>query len=334
MSDRTGLITVIIPVYNVEEYLSRCIDSVINNTYSKLQIICIDDGSRDNSGSILDYYENMDSRIHVIHQRNKGVSAARNAGLRESKGEYIAFIDADDWVHPQYFEVMITLAQRLSASIVISSFIKTGEDIGFSKLDNGIISEQLVTFEHYLTSRKMKNYVWGKLYKTDLLKDVFFCENITLGEDAVFNAAIIYRLTRHSKIYYIDKELYFYYDRPGSILHTESSEALIIVSELLWDYSTQSNDLQLKSLYIQEAMKKTLTSRYSAIQKSRDKEFIARCNSLLEKCCDEVFSSKLLSLSDRIIYLIMYKKPLFYRLFKIINDPSILKWEKTQRKRN
>ena len=108
---RTG-ISIIIPVYNVEAYLPSCLDSIINNTFRDLEIICVDDGSPDNCGSILDKYAAEDSRIVVIHQENQGVAVARNNGIREAKGEFVAFIDSDDWIHPQYFQTLLNCIKK------------------------------------------------------------------------------------------------------------------------------------------------------------------------------------------------------------------------------
>lgn len=106
MSD-SPLISVIIPVYNVEKYLHRCLDSVIEQTYKNLEVILIDDGSTDHSGEICDDYAAKDVRIHVIHQENQGVSAARNKGLDTAKGEYIAFVDSDDYILPEMYAKML-----------------------------------------------------------------------------------------------------------------------------------------------------------------------------------------------------------------------------------
>ena len=103
------LVSVIIPVYNTAEYLPRCLESILSNTYSNLELICINDGSTDNSLNVLNYYANLDSRIIVINQQNSGVSASRNVGLDHASGEYIAFIDSDDWIHSCYFEQLMQI---------------------------------------------------------------------------------------------------------------------------------------------------------------------------------------------------------------------------------
>ena len=117
-------ISIIVPVYNVEEYIHKCINSILAQTYKDFELILINDGSPDNSGIICDEYARADSRIKVIHQQNSGLSAARNAGLAVAKGDYIGFVDSDDWIDKSMYESMITEAQTLEADIVICDYYK------------------------------------------------------------------------------------------------------------------------------------------------------------------------------------------------------------------
>ena len=114
-------ISVIIPVYNTAEYLPRCLDSVLQNTYQNLEIICVNDGSTDDSAAVLKRYAESDSRIIVVNKINEGVSAARNIGLDIATGSFVAFIDSDDWVHSKYFEVMMHFQIKFNADIVASN---------------------------------------------------------------------------------------------------------------------------------------------------------------------------------------------------------------------
>ena len=122
MNKKDNKISVIIPVYNVEKYLRRCLESVINNTYTNLEIICINDGSSDNSLKILNEYAARDSRVVVFSKSNGGLSSARNKGIKKSTGEYITFIDSDDWVHPQFFEILIQSLQNDNTDAAICGF--------------------------------------------------------------------------------------------------------------------------------------------------------------------------------------------------------------------
>ena len=117
------VVSVIIPVYKVEKYLRRCLDSLIAQTFADWQAICIDDGSPDRSPAILDEYAARDARIKVIHRANGGVSSARNLGIENASGNYIHFLDADDWIDPEYYQAMVTVATDSDADMVVSGFV-------------------------------------------------------------------------------------------------------------------------------------------------------------------------------------------------------------------
>lgn len=119
------LLSVIVPVYKVEPYLRRCIDSIRNQTYQNLQIILVDDGSPDNCGAICNEYTKIDSRIMAVHQKNEGLSGARNNGLLFAKGEYIAFVDSDDWIHPTMYQTLITMMEENDLDMARCSIIET-----------------------------------------------------------------------------------------------------------------------------------------------------------------------------------------------------------------
>ena len=123
-----NLISVIIPVYNVQDYLPRCLDSVINNSYRNLEIICVNDGSTDRGLEILRDYEKKDSRIHVFSKKNGGLSSARNEGLKHCTGKWVAFIDSDDWIHKNYFEVLLNHQKENDYDVVVCNYVRTSDD--------------------------------------------------------------------------------------------------------------------------------------------------------------------------------------------------------------
>lgn len=122
------LLSVIVPVYKVEPYLHRCIDSIRNQTYKNLQIILVDDGSPDNCGKICDEYAELDARIIVVHQKNRGLSGARNMGLRYAKGEYVAFVDSDDWISSDMYQTLVNLVELNDLDMARSSVVETDGD--------------------------------------------------------------------------------------------------------------------------------------------------------------------------------------------------------------
>lgn len=210
------LVTIIIPVYNTEKYLNRCLDSVINQTYKNLEIICINDGSKDNSLNILNEYVKKDSRIKVITQENQGVSKARNTGIEISKGKYLTFIDSDDWIEPNMIEEILKTAQNDYSDIVICSHY----DVFVERKKPYQYKTKETYFEYDSADGYIKEIIyfpvvpWGKLFKKDFIKDMRFDENLTISEDRLFWYNLLY-LT--PSITLLKKPLYNYLnERPQS----------------------------------------------------------------------------------------------------------------------
>lgn len=138
------MISIIIPIYNVEKYLNKCIDSILNQTYSDLEIILVDDGSTDKSSEICEYYKEIDNRIRVIHKKNGGLSEARNVGIDIAKGEYIAFLDSDDWADENLYKRLYQLSQKYSSDISMCSFkwVQNEKEV-LNKIDEEIVYSNL-----------------------------------------------------------------------------------------------------------------------------------------------------------------------------------------------
>ena len=191
MSD---LISVIIPVYNVENYIEKCLESIIHQTYTNLQIILIDDGSNDNSGAICDKYKEMDSRIQVVHQFNKGVSNARNMGLSLVRGKYVTFCDADDWIEPDMYEYLYGLLQKSNCNIAsCGAWMESGGNktaVGFArKKELHLNVKDSISAIH--VRRDMNGWICTKLFEIAAIKDLMFDEELKVCEDYVFQCDAI-----------------------------------------------------------------------------------------------------------------------------------------------
>lgn len=215
-------ITVIVPVYNVEHYLDQCLDSLISQTYKNLEIIVINDGSTDNSGAICQEYAQKDNRIIYIEKENGGQSEARNMGLDRMTGSYVTFVDSDDWVEPNYVEVLYKKLLEYCADIAVGNYYSYDEKEGifyfhiFGDSYYEKVYDNVSIFENLYESQHMKNFalicVAGKLYKADLFRDLRF-EVGKLGEDGYLNQKI-YLLAE--KTIYLNAGLYAYRQREGS----------------------------------------------------------------------------------------------------------------------
>lgn len=183
-------ISIVVPVYNVESKLYRCLVSIQNQTYSDFEVLLIDDGSKDSSGLICDEFVKMDSRFKVYHIENRGVSGARNFGIEKSLGEYLTFVDSDDYVETEYLSKLLV---EDGAELVISNVNYCSADLKqkLSQVENGnyciILKEQPDQIADLLKMRKL-NYVYAKLYRNDIISDynIRFHEEVSLGEDTMF----------------------------------------------------------------------------------------------------------------------------------------------------
>lgn len=200
-------VSIIIPIYNISEYIEECIISLCKQTYKKIEIILIDDGSTDNSGKICDEFEKKDKRIVVIHKENGGISDARNRGLDICTGEYIFFLDGDDYVEPNIIEILVSLLEKNSADI--SVVLKVGHHCITEEL---VIGNSEKMYQYLLDKSAVE--MWGKLYKNKLFKDVRFPIG-KIHEDAYVLPTVIFNA---KKIVVYNKGFYHYRQRENSIM--------------------------------------------------------------------------------------------------------------------
>lgn len=211
------LISVIVPIYNVEKYLSKCIDSIINQTYKNLEIILVDDGSPDNCPKICDEYEKKDSRIKVIHKENGGLSDARNAGMKIAKGEYISFIDSDDFISENFINILyrnLSVSKCDIAECDIVKFVEDENPVEQLSDKKPLVVDTEKGLSMLIAENEFHQYVTNKLYKSELIKGIYF-EKGKLHEDEFWTYRIFGRARSICKIYDV---MYFYFQRQNSIM--------------------------------------------------------------------------------------------------------------------
>lgn len=211
-------IAIVVPVYNVERYIRRCVQSVLSQTYENFILVLVDDGSSDHSGKICDEYAKLDSRINVIHQKNAGLSAARNAGIdwmvKNTECEWISFIDSDDWVHPRYLELLLESAEKHNAQISSCLFRNITDE---SLPDFDIWKSRLYSAEEYFKIDVVNAIVaWGKLYKIETFDNIRFPEG-KFHEDEFTTYKIIFS---YEKVAAVDQFLYAYFKNTEGIMHS------------------------------------------------------------------------------------------------------------------
>ena len=179
------LVSVIIPAYNIEKYISRCLDSIIAQTYNNLEIIVVDDGSKDQTAEILDDYQKRDSRIIVIHKENGGVSSARNQGLDIAKGDYIGFVDGDDLIKPNMYEVLVKLLEEENADIAHCGYQMVFPDRVDYYYNTGRRKIQTTQegLKDLLSGKMIEPALYNKLYRKQLFNNILLDEKIRMNED-------------------------------------------------------------------------------------------------------------------------------------------------------
>lgn len=217
-------ISIIVPFYNLKGYVSYCLNSILAQTFRDFEAICINDGSTDGTRELLEEYAKKDSRIKLIHQENQGVSVARNYGMQIAQGKYIAFIDGDDAITPEYFEILYREAEKSGADVTFCDFARTALDLEKNlepckEHPTVIIQDDII---HSLLSGeiRLRSAVWAKLYHKEFIANASFDPNIIMVEDQLFTYPIIFRLR---KICYIKAPMYLYTQRQYSLMQSSFS---------------------------------------------------------------------------------------------------------------
>lgn len=267
------LITIIIPIYNVAEYLPRCLDSILQQTHKNLEIILINDGSADDSGKICDNYATKDNRIKVIHQQNEGVSAARNVGLTAATGLWIGFADPDDFVQPTLYETLISQAEKTTKPLAICGFTKHHADGRVSQMDGKNISETLTA--HETLDIMLENYdgfggfVWNKLFNCEVLNsaNIRFNPMLHAYQDLVF---VVQFVLAAETATFVNMPLYDYFMREGGTTLSFSQKklsALDAVAEVINLMPTETLQQKAKAMHTATAVEfLILASRFGGTE--------------------------------------------------------------------
>lgn len=207
-------ISIIVPIYNAESYLDKCIESLMNQSYKNFEILLIDDGSNDKSLSICNQYAAKDSRIKVFHKENEGIAKTRNYGLSLSSGEYITFVDSDDYVHRNYLQSLFEAIEDNYCELAICSFARfTDDKIIHNKIEKSRVVDNLYLEQLLFTDPNIGKANWNKLYDAKILKKIKF-PDICLGEDYVVNFEYLKRI---KSVSILSDELYYYRITPSSL---------------------------------------------------------------------------------------------------------------------
>lgn len=310
-------ISIVVPVYNLDLFIGNCIESIRNQSFTDFELILVDDGSSDNSLEICKNYVNQDSRIFIIENTHEGVSAARNLGIEKATGEYIAFIDGDDLIHPNYLEYLYTTIKSCDADIVITGFMNVKSDY---VIDNHLDTKtfqinEITQDEIYSCLLGNLNYIniWGRLYKKSIIGNHRF-NNFSLGEDVEFNSRV-YNICH--KIVMINIPLYYYNIRRGSLSHSKFSDndiSCLKAFHFIYN-NVQNQDPLIKKIALIRLYKDLLSIRYRVTPQYKKE---------VQVCFEDIYFSTIndfkknpkISPFVKIVMLIFFKMPFSYRIFR------------------
>ena len=272
-----------------------------------------------------------DSRIRVLDQAHGGVSSARNAGLEQAVGDYVTFIDSDDWIHPAYFETLLHFSDRLEVDCVacrletVSEEKPIAEAAAFAHMDYAVKGKW-----EAVNDAQLKNNVCAHLYPRELVKDLRFPEGVPVGEDAIFNME--WMTKRDPKMAVVSERMYFYYSRMESAMHTrKSSEWVVPFVDWYMKQISGEPDEAVRGLYILEVLKKLFNARYGAQFGRGEKAFLTYCRKEIRKCCRMMWRNSFIPLKRKAAFTMFSYVPQVYRMWRIYDDPTLRDWERQQK---
>lgn len=277
-------VSVIVPIYNVQKYLKRCVDSILKQTYKNLEIILVNDGSTDNSRKIINEYKKLDNRVKAYHKENGGLSDARNYGIERATGDYILYLDSDDWLDINMINTMIEKAKEYKADIVQVGFYYSYEEYllydnrYYGENDDDIVLDKQELMKELVINEKVKNFAWGKLYKSEVVKDILFEKGVRF-EDVFWAHKVMDRVDKYVIVH---KPLMYYFQRNNSISGNYSLKNTDILKGLFERHIfIQANYTDLKNESYKIILK-TLFIHYDIISKINDSKKNIYLNSIRE----------------------------------------------------
>ncbi len=304
------MISVVIPIFNVEKYLCRCVESVLQQSYSELEIILVNDGSTDSSGQLCDKLAKRDSRIRVIHRKNGGASAARNTGIQVSTGEYITFVDGDDFIEPDIYQAMLKAIAEKGQKVIVNMGLRLIDEFGKTQNPPDAKTEDCyVKSKEYLRTVLMHqndSAVYTKLFPAKLIKNVSFREG-TSNEDVIFMIDLLPLL---EGIYFLKQVGYNYFIRKDSISRTYGKAVRDMVSNSIYIYEHVYNEYNdMRDVAFRFMLHQHMAYLFIVPREYRKDQLYTHTVALIRKNKFRALTNKYLTLRQKIMILMLVLFP-------------------------
>lgn len=315
-------LSVIMPVYNAEKYLDFSVQSVLNQTYKKFELILVNDGSKDHSLEICRKYETLDSRVRIIDQENKGISEARNAGIDQAIGKYITFIDNDDMINPNMYEIMLKYMVEDELDLVMCNAVRREQykieevakncdlcELTKRNLYEGMFSNSEIDWKYMV--------VWNKIYKTKIVKNIRFKGVGT--EDTVFNCQY-YRYIKKARL--IKQDLYYWIQRKASVSHSEfGMRDCFVLKDYYWmNQYIQKYEKEYMQYSLIKLYKLIFNSRYRGRKSALEKDLKKLIKEKQKWTTKSFYSNCEINNKIKVLFTIFYYLPITYSTFRWINE--------------
>lgn len=323
-------ISIIVPAYNEEKHIARCLDSILNQTFTDFEVICVDDGSTDNTFDILSKYAEKDTRILPYKNiKGKGVSSARNYGIELSKGEYIGFVDSDDFIQPQMYEFLYKAAVENNSLMSVCHYKKTSvlekENFNFSVRE--CLCDEFISFDdqNFCSENELViSSVCTKLTEKNYLLSCGKFENFRIGEDTVFCSKL---WTNTDKISFVDAPLYCYYNNTESVSYTKLSDEkwfdLLVTRFISYDNYKNYKTKNVALFFLERGMKNILSYRFNIKGTENEKIFKEKITKLFRKYIKDYLSFSEIKFKNKISVLVFFYFPLLYNFYRKLLDKTI-----------
>ena len=329
MSNLHPIITIIVPVYNTEQYLTKCLDSIVSQTFTDFEVLLIDDGSTDGSGKICERYSRFDNRFITIHQLNQGLWASRNNGLQQARGKYIAFVDSDDYIHPQMLELLYEAIRQSDYDFSMARYqaVVENELVGFPRIVSPALrelSKKEAVCGLFGKSGEDVKYVicCCKLYDKELLRDVRFTDT-KVSEDLLFNIEVFRKVRKAVEV---ECNLYYYLQRGTSLSHSLSERQVIDRINASYGCLKFLLSGSVEEAYcIMKLYKVLFSSRFRVRKEVYRRNVVKRVKEIHKQICRRFLCSKHISVFYKILFMGFFYCPLLYTVFVDFTESRVKK---------